>query len=177
MLVAPAQAEATRQQRLASLATGDAALAAGEQGYYLDVLYAQMRQILGPDAVLERGAGTLRLVLPSAVRFEVASAQLSDAALAVLDPILVPLADYRSLMISVHGHTDASGPAEVNQRLSAQRALTVANKLVTLGVPASQVMAIGHGADQPAADNETPEGRQANRRVELLLEVIQGRGA
>jgi len=172
MLVAADDYAKQRDERLAVVAKTSNALPAGEQGYYLDVLYAQLRQVLGAHADVERGEGTIRLVLPPTVTFEVASAQLSAEAAAALSAILGPLRDYRSLMISVHGHTDASGPAEVNQRLSAQRALTVAEQLRGLGFPANQLIAIGHGASQPSADNSTAEGRQINRRVELLLEAI-----
>ncbi len=161
-----------RERRLGQLASSPQALPAGEQGYYLDVLYAQLRQLLGPAAEVIRSSGAIRVVLPPQVSFEVASASLAPAAEAVLAPILQPLADYRSLLISVHGHSDASGPAEVNRRLSGQRAVTVARRLVALGVPTRQVMAVGFGAEQPKADNATAEGRQINRRVELLLQAI-----
>ena len=172
MLVASTDYPGQREKRLLALAATPHALPAGEEGYYLDVLYAQLRQVLGAHAEVERSEGTIRVVLPPTVTFEVASATLSADAKTVLSSILGPLRDYQSLMISVHGHTDSSGPPEVNQRLSAQRALTVAEQLRALSFPANQLMAIGHGASQPSADNTTAEGRQINRRVELMLEAI-----
>ncbi len=172
MLVASTDYAAQHEKRQLALAGTPQALPAAEQGYYLDVLYAQLRQVLGAHAEVERSEGSIRVVLPPTVTFEVASANLSPAAETALSAILSPLRDYQSLMISVHGHTDSSGPPEVNQRLSAQRALTVAEHLRALNFPANQLMAIGHGASQPSADNSTAEGRQINRRVELLLEAI-----
>ena len=172
MLVAASDYPAQRDNRLAVVAKTANALPAGEQGYYIDVLFAQLRQVLGTQAEVERSASSIRVVLPPTVTFEVASANLSPDAKTALAALLSPLRDYQSLLISVHGHTDASGPAEVNQRLSAQRALTVAEQLRGLGLPANQLMAIGHGASQPKADNSTAEGRQINRRVELFLEAI-----
>ena len=172
MLVAASDYPAQRDNRLAVVAKTANALQAGEQGYYIDVLFAQLRRVLGAHAEVERSANSIRVVLPPTVTFEVASANLSPEAKTALAAILSPLRDYQSLLISVHGHTDASGPAEVNQRLSAQRALTVAEKLRGLGFSANQLMAIGHGASQPSADNSTAEGRQINRRVELFLEAI-----
>ncbi|MGQ0801612.1 MAG: OmpA family protein [Pseudomarimonas sp.] len=174
MLVASTDYSTAREQRRLALSKSSNALPAGEQGYYLDVLYAQLRQVLGVHAEVERSEGSIRVVLPPTVTFEVASATLAPDAKTALSAILSPLRDYQSLLISVHGHTDSSGPAEVNQRLSAQRALTVAEQLRALNFPANQLMAIGHGASQPSADNSTAEGRQINRRVELLLEAIGG---
>jgi len=161
-----------RARRLRELAASPRAMAGSEQGYYLDVLYARLRQQLGSEAPVHRSEQGIRIVLPPTVSFESGSAELSAAAVEALDRWLAPLADYQSLLISVHGHTDATGPAAANQRLSAQRAQRVAQKLQALGQPARHLLAIGHGADQPIADNDSPEGRERNRRVELLLEPI-----
>lgn len=173
MLVGAANATAEREKRLAALSRTPQALPASEHGYYFDVLFAQLRQVLGSAAQIERTTDAILVRLPPEVTFEVASAALTADAEGALVGVLTPLADYRSLLISVHGHTDATGPAEVNLRLSAQRALTVANALRALGLPADQLMAIGFGSDQPKSDNATPDGRQLNRRVELQLEVIR----
>lgn len=167
----PANEARERDVRRAELARGPRALPAGDAGYYLDVLHARLRQNLGSDAVSREG-DALRVRLPASVSFEIASARLSVAAEQALTPLLAPLADYTSLLITVHGHTDASGPADVNRRLSAQRAQTVARRLQALGLPQRQLLAVGHGADVPVADNDSPESRGRNRRVELLLEPI-----
>lgn len=161
-----------RARRLRDLASGPQAMADSERGYYVDVLYARLRQLLGVEAQVQRSDEGIRIVLPPSVTFESGSAALSPAAVEVLDRWLAPLADYQALLISVHGHTDATGPTAVNQRLSAQRAQTVALKLQTLGLPPRHLLAIGHGADRPIGDNDSPEGRERNRRVELLLEPI-----
>ncbi len=172
LLVRAAVAIEERQQRLATLAKGPNAVPAAERGYYLDVLYADLRTRFAGTAQVVQRADQLRIVLPPEITFEVASAKLSAAADERLKRLLEPLRDYTSLLISVHGHTDSTGPAEVNRQLSAQRALTVARRLQALGLPPRNLRAIGHGADQPRADNDTVEGRQANRRVELELDVI-----
>jgi len=67
----------------------------------------------------------------------------------------------------VEGHTDAVGSLEANQRLSEQRADTVRNYLVDQGVTGTRISSIGYGETRPKATNDTPEGRQLNRRVEI----------
>jgi outer membrane protein OmpA-like peptidoglycan-associated protein len=81
---------------------------------------------------------------------------------------------YPSLRVSVEGHTDSIGSDEYNQNLSELRAESVRDYFVQQGIPASSIGARGFGKSAPIAPNDTPEGRQQNRRVELVLsgEVI-----
>jgi len=67
----------------------------------------------------------------------------------------------------VGGHTDSVGSDSYNQRLSERRANAVKNDLISRGVPASQLTAVGYGETRPVASNDTAEGRAANRRVEI----------
>jgi outer membrane protein OmpA-like peptidoglycan-associated protein len=76
---------------------------------------------------------------------------------------------YPSLHLQVEGHTDSVGSDEYNQELSAYRADAVRDYLVQQGIAAGQIAARGLGKTQPIASNDTPEGRQQNRRVELVL--------
>jgi len=69
----------------------------------------------------------------------------------------------------VIGHTDNTGAAAYNQDLSQRRAQAVSSVLVNAGVAPVRVRAIGRGEDQPIASNLTPEGRQQNRRVEIII--------
>jgi outer membrane protein OmpA-like peptidoglycan-associated protein len=73
------------------------------------------------------------------------------------------------LNLQVEGHTDSVGSDEYNQVLSQQRASAVRDFLVEQGVAAASVSARGFGKTQPVATNDTPEGRQRNRRVELVV--------
>jgi len=169
MQVEPAALDAAAMQRAERVRKAGQGLPRGDEGYYLDVLFAELRQRVGDASLVQREANAIRIVLPPSVRFDVASDRLTAEADAVLAAMFVSLADYRALLVQVHGHTDASGPDPVNRRLSAQRALTVARLLRRLGVSADQLLALGHGSDKPVADNASEAGRQANRRVELVL--------
>jgi len=71
--------------------------------------------------------------------------------------------------IMIEGHTDNSGSADFNQRLSEQRAKAVMQYLIERGIEASRLQAVGYGLTKPVADNKTEEGRARNRRVELVI--------
>lgn len=81
----------------------------------------------------------------------------------------------------IEGHTDDVGGAQFNQQLSVRRANAVRDALIKQGVSATRMQAQGFGFTRPVADNKTPEGRQANRRTEILVlgesvERIAGQG-
>jgi outer membrane protein OmpA-like peptidoglycan-associated protein len=81
---------------------------------------------------------------------------------------------YPGLRLQVEGHTDSTGTATFNQKLSEQRAATVRDYLVQQGLDMNSISAAGLGEDNPIADNSTSVGRQKNRRVEIIVsgEVI-----
>lgn len=67
------------------------------------------------------------------------------------------------------GHTDSTGPEEYNQRLSERRAEAAAAFLMEQGIRPSHIRTLGKGESEPVASNDTPEGRQLNRRVEIAI--------
>lgn len=71
------------------------------------------------------------------------------------------------LKAEVYGHTDSTGPATYNQRLSEDRARAVVNYLATQGITPERLTAMGFGENKPTATNDTEDGRQKNRRVEI----------
>ena len=79
------------------------------------------------------------------------------------------LQTYSSLSTKVSGHTDSTGDAQLNDKLSEARANATINRLVSLGVPATRLLAEGKGQREPIASNDSAEGRAANRRVDLLI--------
>ena len=99
--------------------------------------------------------------------FDVGSASLTDEGRAVMSSLFSALAEYKGITgISVMGHTDSTGSEAFNQALSEQRAATVAAEISTQ-YPDAQIDVTGLGESSPVATNDTPEGRQQNRRVEV----------
>jgi outer membrane protein OmpA-like peptidoglycan-associated protein len=76
---------------------------------------------------------------------------------------------YPDTNILVEGHTDSDGGNEYNQKLSEERAGSVANQLLGRGVVQSRVTRVGYGETQPIASNETSDGKRQNRRVEIAI--------
>lgn len=102
------------------------------------------------------------------IEFDTDSAHLRPKSKAVLDDVAKALAAHPDWKLSIEGHTDATGTAEHNQKLSEQRAAAVSVYLAAHGVAASRLSSAGFGASQPIADNSTALGRARNRRVEIV---------
>lgn len=125
----------------------------------------------GHDHGLARLSGTA-IEISEPIRFGFGTAELAPESDAVLRDVLRLLVLHPEISIRIEGHTDASGPSEVNRRLSEQRAQAVRSWLLERGCcePATaRLEAVGHGEDIPIAANHTAEGRALNRRVELRL--------
>jgi len=84
---------------------------------------------------------------------------------------LVPIMNtqYPDIKVSIEGHTDNTGKAESNQKLSENRAASVKKYLVSKGISADRLSTVGHGSDMPIEDNKTAAGKAKNRRVEFKL--------
>jgi len=102
------------------------------------------------------------------ILFDVNRATLRPGSGTVLDTIASIMDADPGLRLEVQGHTDATGTAERNRVLSRERAGAVVSALRLYGVGAGRLVARGFGPDQPIGDNSTDEGRQRNRRVELV---------
>jgi outer membrane protein OmpA-like peptidoglycan-associated protein len=105
----------------------------------------------------------------SDVLFKTGSFELMPGARERLAKVSGIVLAYQGLRLAVEGHTDSVGGDEYNQRLSEQRASTVRDYLVQQGIGADAITANGFGKTQPVASNDTAEGRQQNRRVELVV--------
>jgi outer membrane protein OmpA-like peptidoglycan-associated protein len=122
----------------------------------------------------------VRITLPEYSGFEPSSAQIRyDAGSAgnnTLNQISQTLrnANYQYATILVVGHTDSSGNVAINNQLSIDRAVAVANYLAKQGLDSRRIRAEGRGAAQPIADNMTIDGRARNRRVEIIVMPTQG---
>jgi outer membrane protein OmpA-like peptidoglycan-associated protein len=105
----------------------------------------------------------------SDVLFKSGSFELAPGARERLAKVSGIVLAYPSLHLAVEGHTDSIGSDEYNQNLSEQRAEAVRDYFVQQGIASASVEARGFGKTEPIASNDTPEGRQQNRRVELIL--------
>jgi outer membrane protein OmpA-like peptidoglycan-associated protein len=110
----------------------------------------------------------------SDVLFETGKYALRPAARERLAKVAGIVLAYPDLHLAAEGHTDSVGGDSYNQTLSERRAASVRDYLVQQGVPIATVTSAGFGKTQPVASNSTAEGRQLNRRVELVVsgEVI-----
>jgi outer membrane protein OmpA-like peptidoglycan-associated protein len=94
----------------------------------------------------------------------------------VLDKVGATLAEFDQTMVEVAGHTDSTGSEAYNQALSERRAKSVAGYLTNRGIRSERLLIVGAGEGHPVASNDTPEGRQQNRRVELTIVPVEKKG-
>jgi outer membrane protein OmpA-like peptidoglycan-associated protein len=117
---------------------------------------------------LRKGLAATGRVRLYGILFDTDSARIRGESLPTLDEVVALLASEPSWMLTIEGHTDASGAAPHNQSLSEQRAVSVRDYLVGKGVAAARLATAGFGQSKPVADNATELGRAQNRRVELV---------
>jgi outer membrane protein OmpA-like peptidoglycan-associated protein len=111
----------------------------------------------------------LRVKFESAILFDTDSYSLKPSSKDELQQMADVLIKYPDTNLIVVGHTDNTGSDTYNQRLSEQRAYAVKDYLVTYGVGGPRLQARGLGEAAPIAANDTPDGRQQNRRVEVHI--------
>ncbi|NDY96690.1 OmpA family protein [Wenzhouxiangella limi] len=103
------------------------------------------------------------------VLFELGQTELQAGAKGNLEDVVDLLQTEPERRIRIEGHTDSSGPATVNMRISQERADAVRDALVGMGIAADRVQAVGMGEEFPIASNENEDGRSQNRRVDVIL--------
>jgi outer membrane protein OmpA-like peptidoglycan-associated protein len=117
----------------------------------------------------------VRVTMTNQTAFDVNSAAIKPGFNSTMDKLADVVVRYGKTTLTVVGHTDSTGSDQYNQRLSEQRALSVAQYLETKRVDGMRLALAGKGEGQPVASNDSEAGRQANRRVEIYLEpVVQG---
>lgn len=161
-----------RRER-ALIGAGVGALAGGAVGQYMDRQEARLRaQLQGTGVSVTRNGDHITLNMPGNITFQTDSADLRQDFFDVLNSVAIVLKEYDKTLIEVAGHTDSTGSDQYNQALSERRANSVARYLQTQGINMQRIIPVGGGEKFPVASNDTPEGRQANRRVELSLMPI-----
>ena len=103
------------------------------------------------------------------IEFESGKATIKSKSFPLLDQIAQTFIENETYVIEVQGHTDNTGKADFNKKLSQDRADAVMMYLVKKGVSSSRMTAVGYGQEKPIADNTTKAGRQKNRRVEFNI--------
>lgn len=167
--IATSKDKKDRTQR-ALKGAGIGAIAGGSVGYYMDVQEAKLRkQLQGTGVSVTRNGNNLVLNLPGNITFDTNRTEVNDSFVQVLNSVTLVLKEYQSTMIEVAGHTDNVGQNSDNQILSNARARAVSDILIRSGVAAVRIDVVGYGETRPIASNDTANGRQNNRRVELTL--------
>jgi outer membrane protein OmpA-like peptidoglycan-associated protein len=137
-------------------------------GNYMDKQAAEIEQDL-QGAQVERVGEGIKVTFDSGILFDVNKASLRPEAQSNLRDLARILNKYPDTNILIEGHTDATGSEEYNLQLSRARSQAVANFLAGMQVDPTRFTIMGYGESQPIASNETVEGRQANRRVDLAI--------
>jgi outer membrane protein OmpA-like peptidoglycan-associated protein len=137
-------------------------------GAMMDKQERELRQIEGVN-VQRVDEDELKVTVGNDVLFDTNSAGLRSASKQSLRDMADVFEKYPNTTISVQGHTDSVGTASYNERLSERRADSVEAFLQSLGVRDSRIRSVGYGETSPRASNNTAQGRQSNRRVEIHI--------
>ncbi len=121
------------------------------------------------EQVNERGCAIEQSFILRGVKFDFDSDRLTPAAREILNGVAATLQAYPNIDVELEGHTDSVGSDSYNLGLSERRANAVKAYLDGQGVPARRMRPVGYGESRPIASNETEDGREENRRVELRV--------
>jgi outer membrane protein OmpA-like peptidoglycan-associated protein len=102
------------------------------------------------------------------INFDTGKSIIRDESKPIIDQIVKMLKSNPEFKLSVEGHTDNVGIPASNKTLSEERAKSVISAIASQGIGADRLSPVGHGQDNPIADNNTEEGKAKNRRVELV---------
>ena len=159
----------TRRQRILQGAAVGGSIGGGV-GYYMDAQEAKLRQQLrGSGVSVERNGDNINLIMPGNITFATNSADINPSFYSVLDSVALVLKEYDKTIVVSSGHTDNTGSDSYNQLLSEKRARSVSDYFLTKGLLPDRLESVGFGENQPMASNDTAQGREQNRRVELTL--------
>ncbi|NOU47214.1 MAG: OmpA family protein [Bacteroidales bacterium] len=129
-----------------------------------DVKYQEIKK----DIVLKPIEKGTKVVLNN-IFFETGKADLKPESFVELAKAVELLRNNRTMIVEIGGHTDNIGSDEANMKLSHNRAKSVRDYMVSAGIASERLQAKGYGKTEPIAANDTPEGRQANRRTEFVI--------
>ena len=149
---------------------GIGAIVGGGVGYYMDVQEAKLRKQLRSTGVrVQRDGNNINLIMPGNVTFPTDGRDIRSNFYPVLDSVALVLKEYNKTQVAVAGYTDSQGSNAYNQRLSEDRASSVASYLVNRQINSLRFDTVGFGERNPIASNNTEQGRALNRRVEITI--------
>ncbi len=137
-------------------------------GHQMDQQAKELENEIEGATITRVGEGIV-VTFDSGILFDFDSSALRQQARANLQELAENLREYERTDVLILGHTDATGSDAYNQQLSERRAQSAAGYLEQLGVAPSRVSTRGMGENDPVATNDTAEGRQLNRRVEVVI--------
>jgi outer membrane protein OmpA-like peptidoglycan-associated protein len=157
-------------------------LAGGAIGAYMDSQKKDLEKNLAKE--IKSGAArveklpndVVRITMTNQTAFEVDSSAVKPGFYSTMDKVADVVIRYGKTTLTVVGHTDSTGAESYNQKLSEDRALSVARYLESKNVNPLRLATSGKGESEPVASNGTESGRQANRRVEIYLEPVRADG-
>ncbi|MDT8450178.1 MAG: OmpA family protein [Wenzhouxiangellaceae bacterium] len=161
-----AREEARQARRLAEAQSAEIKLAQREAELASQTAASLQRRL---DYMEYRETDRGVVVTLGDVLFEVGEANLLPSAQENLNDVIELLKSEPDKSVRIEGHTDATGPAELNLKLSQQRADAVRDALIELGIEPGRLRAVGMGEDFPIASNESEQGRDRNRRVDVIV--------
>ncbi len=161
---------ATERRQHAMIGAGIGALSGAAVGNYQDRQERALRERTANTGIdVQRQGDNITLNLPDGITFDFNKSTLKPQFYGALNGVASTLAEYNQTMIEVVGHTDSIGTDAVNDRLSRERAESVASYLGAQGVQRARIETLGAGKRYPIASNDTESGRAQNRRVEIRV--------
>ncbi|MFC7293711.1 OmpA family protein [Marinobacter aromaticivorans] len=158
----------------ALIGAASGAAVGGGIGYYMDRQEAMLRQKLeGSGVRVVRNGDEIELIMPGNITFDLNQTTIRPGFTDTLESVALVLKEFDKTIIQIEGHTDSSGSDSYNQLLSERRAGSVRDFLLNQGIEPRRTRAVGYGERYPIASNDTPGGREQNRRVELTLVPTQ----
>jgi outer membrane protein OmpA-like peptidoglycan-associated protein len=167
--------DSRERKKRALILGGVGALGGAAVGTYMDQQEAKLReQLRGTGVGVAREGDTIILNMPGNVTFATNSADVQAGFYPVLDSVALVLQEYEKTVVEVAGHTDSTGSDSYNLELSQRRAASVSAYLNSRGITNDRLLSVGYGKARPIATNDTVEGRQLNRRVEITVLPLTG---
>ena len=136
-------------------------------GHYMDKQEKALKEVKG--AKVDRQGDKLVVKFNSAILFDTGKAVLKPNSKTDLAEFAKVLKEYKDTDLIVEGHTDNTGKKATNQKLSVARAESVVSFLESEGVARSRLTGRGYADEMPVASNDSPDGRQQNRRVQVQI--------